>query len=234
MTGLVEHDSAKAARILAVTRELVLKRGVRGLTVAEIAEKAHVGKGTVYLYWASKEDLLAGLVARDFLGALDETAAALTADRDAVRPAQLCVWMVHTALRHPFVRAMHIGDTDLLGLIAGDPRSTNLLSTFGPGAQLYVVLPLWRRHGMARTDWALNEQVLALQAVATGFVELSVRRDLVPDIPSDALDRVVPATVSALLGPDRADDDAARAATAEGLELLGAMRRAALASITRP
>lgn len=40
VTELVEHDSAKAARILAVTRELMLKRGVRGITVAEIADKA--------------------------------------------------------------------------------------------------------------------------------------------------------------------------------------------------
>ena len=63
---------------------------------------------------------------------------------------------------------MHSGDTALLGVVAGDPRSTKLLATFGPGAQLCVVLPLWRRHGRARTDRALDEQVLALEAVTTG------------------------------------------------------------------
>jgi hypothetical protein len=46
MAELAEHDSGTAARILAAARDLVLKRGVKGLTVAEIAEKAHVGKGT--------------------------------------------------------------------------------------------------------------------------------------------------------------------------------------------
>jgi hypothetical protein len=43
-------------------RELVLKRGVKGLTIAEIAEKAHVGKGTAYLYWKTKEDLLLAVI----------------------------------------------------------------------------------------------------------------------------------------------------------------------------
>ncbi|MGH3788447.1 MAG: TetR/AcrR family transcriptional regulator [Pseudonocardiaceae bacterium] len=234
MSELVEHDSVKAARILSVARELVLKRGVRGITIAEIAEKAHVGKGTVYLYWRSKEDLLVGLVARDFLAVLDETAAALTAAPDAVRPAQLCVRMVRTALLHPFVSALHTGDTDLLGLLAGDSRSQALLSTFGPGAQLYVVLPLWRRYDMARTDWTLDDQVLALRAVTTGFLELTVRHDLVPDVPADVLDRVVPTTVTALLGPDRCSEDGVRAAADEGLGLLAEMRRAALATMATP
>ena len=59
---LAEHDSGTAARILAAARELVLKRGVKGLTIAEIAERAHVGKGTAYLYWKTKEDLLLAVI----------------------------------------------------------------------------------------------------------------------------------------------------------------------------
>jgi AcrR family transcriptional regulator len=62
MAELAELDSGTAARILAAARELVLKRGVKGLTVAEIAEKAHVGKGTAYLYWKTKEDLLLAVI----------------------------------------------------------------------------------------------------------------------------------------------------------------------------
>jgi AcrR family transcriptional regulator len=61
MTALAEHDSGTAARILA-QRASRLKRGVKGLTIAEIAEKAHVGKGTAYLYWKTKEDLLLAVI----------------------------------------------------------------------------------------------------------------------------------------------------------------------------
>jgi AcrR family transcriptional regulator len=45
--------------------ELVLaERGLRATTVAEVAEAAGVAKGTVYLYYESKDDLLAGVRAR--------------------------------------------------------------------------------------------------------------------------------------------------------------------------
>jgi AcrR family transcriptional regulator len=40
----------------------VLKRGVKDLNLAEIAEKAHVGKGTAYMYWNTKEDLLLAVI----------------------------------------------------------------------------------------------------------------------------------------------------------------------------
>ena len=64
MSQLIEQRSRKAARILDSARELVLDHGVRKVTVSEIARTAGVGKGTVYLYWAAKEDLILGLFAR--------------------------------------------------------------------------------------------------------------------------------------------------------------------------
>src|ERR687891_2443007 len=98
MTALAEHDSGTSARILAAARELVLKRGVKGLTIAEIAEKAHVGKGTAYLYWKTKDDLLLGLFTRDFLAAVDGEIDALTADPDLARPHRLCPRLVRLAV----------------------------------------------------------------------------------------------------------------------------------------
>jgi AcrR family transcriptional regulator len=59
-------------RVLAAAGELVLARGSRGVTIAEVARRAHIGKGTVYLYWKTKEDLLLDLVCRDFLALADE------------------------------------------------------------------------------------------------------------------------------------------------------------------
>src|SRR4051812_43454519 len=74
-----------------------LKRGVKGLTVAEIAEKAHVGKGTAYLYWGTKQDLLFGLFARDFLTFLEGEIQALGTDPDACRPQRLCPQLARNA-----------------------------------------------------------------------------------------------------------------------------------------
>lgn len=142
--------------------------------------------------------------------------------------------VVRTGLAHPFVRAMLVGDTELLGVLAEHPRSMDLLQTFGPGAQLRAVLPIWRRHGMARTDWPLDEQVLALQVLASGYVELSTRPGIGRPVAADVLDRVVPATVTALLGPDRGGEDDLRAASVEATHLLERSRRALLAEVVGP
>ena len=221
---LAEHDSGTAARILAAARELVLKRGVKGLTVAEIAARAHVGKGTAYLYWGTKEDLVFGLIARDFLAFADDEIEVLTADPDTSRPHRLCPRLIRTAADRPFVRAQQAGDADLLGVLAGHPRSRELLDVLGPTALMYTALPVWRRHRLARTDWTLEDQAYALQALITGFLA-------VPRPPGDS-DEVIAVAVTALLGPEKASRADVTATAKEGLRLLNERREAVLAMIT--
>ncbi|MEN7551972.1 TetR/AcrR family transcriptional regulator [Rapidithrix thailandica] len=59
----------KQEKILEATLELVTELGFHGTTTALIAKKANVGSGTIYRYYASKEDLLNALftIAKDKL-----------------------------------------------------------------------------------------------------------------------------------------------------------------------
>jgi AcrR family transcriptional regulator len=232
MAELAEHDSGTAARILAAARELVLKRGVKGLTVAEIAEKAHVGKGTAYLYWKTKDELLLGLFARDFLAGLDDEIDALTTDPDAARPHRFCPRLAGTALARPFVRALQTGDADLLGALARHPRAAELLDQLGPAGLMYTVLPVWRQHRLACTDWPLDEQAYALQALMTGFLETATRTFVLRGVSVENPEKVMAAAVTALLGPEEADPSDVRAAAQEGLRLLQEKRETVLATIT--
>jgi AcrR family transcriptional regulator len=57
-------EQAKAVRreeILASARRVFAVCGFRGTTIADIAEEAHIALGTIYLYFASKEDVFAAL-----------------------------------------------------------------------------------------------------------------------------------------------------------------------------
>lgn len=57
-------EIAKAARreeILAAARRVFALRGFRGTTIADIAEDAGIALGTIYLYFASKDDVFAAL-----------------------------------------------------------------------------------------------------------------------------------------------------------------------------
>ena len=51
----------KRGAILAAACELFAERGFHGTTVPEVAERAHVGAGTVYRYFESKEALVNAL-----------------------------------------------------------------------------------------------------------------------------------------------------------------------------
>ncbi|MEV4146149.1 TetR/AcrR family transcriptional regulator [Amycolatopsis sp. NPDC049691] len=232
MPDLPEHSSPKAARILAAAGELLLGRGSKGVTIADVAAKAHIGKGTVYLYWKTKEDLLLGLICRDFLALADDVTEAVTADPDLARPSRLLPHMLRTASRHPFVSALRGGDDGLLGALAEDPRSAALLDALGPDAVMYDVLPIWRRHDLARTDWALDEQAMALHALLTGFLVLTTEGRFRPG--ATAPDTAFAAAVTALLGPERATADQVRATAAEGLRSLAEGRATALELISRP
>jgi TetR/AcrR family transcriptional repressor of nem operon len=53
-------------QILDAAARVLVERGLAATTMAEVAEAASVAKGTVYLYYESKAELLAGLRARYF------------------------------------------------------------------------------------------------------------------------------------------------------------------------
>ncbi len=55
-------DSAKRRQILGGAREAFLARGFEGASMGEIARKAGVSKGTLYVYFGSKEALFTAVV----------------------------------------------------------------------------------------------------------------------------------------------------------------------------
>lgn len=228
MAELPEVSSPKAARILAATGDLLLGRGARGFTVADVAQKAHVGKGTVYLYWRSKEDLLLGLIVRDFVRLAEDLVAALAADPGVARPSRLCPLLVRTAGEHAFVEALQSHD-ELLGMLTEDPRTARLLDALGPSAVMRRMLPVWREHRLARTDWAFDDQAYALLALLLGFV--TIARDRSQGTVPDAMGTLA-AAVAVLVEVDDAAPDEAIATIL--IEVLGEARSAALAIIAPP
>lgn len=166
-------SSAKARRILDATRALLLRRGSRGVTIAEVAKLAHVGKGTAYLYWNTKEDLIRELFIRDFLAVLDEVIATLKAAPDQTVPHKLFPLMQRTLRKYPFLTALRMRDHEILGLIDGYPAVQALIDGTGLAKFLPELLSVLRDHGIARTDLSLEAQTCAVAAIIEGFFSLS-------------------------------------------------------------
>lgn len=66
-------DPDRRNQIVAAATQVLVERGLRATTVDAVAAAAGVAKGTVYLYFASKDELVAGVRAKY----LDDYAAAL-------------------------------------------------------------------------------------------------------------------------------------------------------------
>lgn len=232
MRELPEYNSATAARLLAAAGDLLIGRGARGFTVADVAARAHVGKGTVYLYWPTKEDLLIGLIGRAFLRLLDDLIERLDAEPDLARPARFCPAMVQIATNQPLLAAIQRRDGDLLGVLAEHPRSIALDGALGPGAVLGAVLPIWRRNSLAHNDWDVDEQNFALRSLIMGVAFALIGPGPHAGV-QDPL-AVLGTAVTALLGPERANQKQLRAAASEIIDFLRAGQAAALDLINPP
>ncbi|MFI6596503.1 TetR/AcrR family transcriptional regulator [Nonomuraea sp. NPDC050536] len=232
MSPLIEHRSRKAARILDSARELVLDHGVRKVTVSEIAQCAGVGKGTVYLYWSAKEDLILGLFARELVTFLDEILARITADPATVLPRRLAPLLIRTGLNLPLARRLQSGDPGLLRLLTQQAGDRELFARVTPSAVCETGIPILHRHGLIRHDRPLPEQAYALNAVLIGF-STAMSGPATAPLGVDA-DEVLADAVNQLLEPPVAPSGRAIAAAAEETAVvMRQIREALLALIER-
>lgn len=65
------NKQEKRAALLASARRLFARKGFAATTTAEIAERAGVGAGTLFLYFASKDDLLVAIFRADMDAVVD-------------------------------------------------------------------------------------------------------------------------------------------------------------------
>lgn len=60
------NDSTKYNQILDALQELLETRSIHSISVSEIAQKAGIGKGSIYYYFPSKDAILDALVVRNY------------------------------------------------------------------------------------------------------------------------------------------------------------------------
>lgn len=98
---------ARGESLLAAAEALILERGLRALTVDDVTARAGVAKGTFYLYFAAKEELLAALRARYAAAMRDRQARALAALPAADHGARLDRWIAEAIAGHVEHERLH-------------------------------------------------------------------------------------------------------------------------------
>lgn len=152
----------RADRVLDAAAALLLRHGPRGTTVDEVARLAGVGKGTVYLHWRTKDELLSALLLRESTGVLTDLVTAVRRDPNEVLPHRFLRGSLLGVHRRPLLRALLVRDTALLGELTDAPEREHALRASARFVGLLV------KYGLLRPD--LPDLPFALGATASGFL----------------------------------------------------------------
>ncbi len=184
----------RAMRMLDAAGELLLAHGYRRVTIEDVARRAGVGKGTVYLHFASKLDLFAGVLVRDSVDITEDLRTALAADP---AEAALDATMRSTFLavqRRPLTRALYTGDAATLGAIIGETKA-GLEIVVDKSDFTREYFPLLHRHGLLADDPAATPDLAYRFGAATAgfFLDhlVPVAAGMGVDARADALAAVV-------------------------------------------
>jgi AcrR family transcriptional regulator len=207
---------SREALILDAAGELLLVFGYRRVTIDDVARRAGVGKGTVYLHWSSKLELFATVLLREVAHVTEAQLATMRADPAEIRLHRTLRGLFLLVMRRPLARAFYTGDTELLGALISDTKIglqfVAQKSVMGP-----PYLAALHEHGLLRDDPVADPGLqYRLSAATAGFFLLErllpAGADIELELKADGLAEVVRRSFEPDTEPDPAELTAAAAA----------------------
>jgi AcrR family transcriptional regulator len=168
MVGRAGGDRRERAdRILDTARDLLLAWGYRRVTIDELARRAGVGKGTVYLHWRSREEVFHAVSAREAAAMADAIVEAVRNDPAEVALHRYLRRLFVEAMNRPVLRALYTRDADTLGTFLAAAHHQRLEeSKLGVNRDYLGVLAA---ESMLRPDLRLTDLDYTLPTIVFGF-----------------------------------------------------------------
>jgi AcrR family transcriptional regulator len=146
---------------------LLLSWGYRRVTVDELARRAGVGKGTIYLHWRSREDVFHAVSAREAAAMADAIVTAVETDAGEVALHRYLRRLFIEAMNRPVLRALYTRDADTLDAFLAAPNHQRLEeSKLGVHRDYLGVLAA---QGMLRSDLRPEDLDYTLPTIVFGF-----------------------------------------------------------------
>jgi AcrR family transcriptional regulator len=203
--------TARAERILDAAAELVLRHGYRRVTIEDIATRAGIGKGTIYLHWKTRETLFYAMLMRESISLLGELLDRMRADPAEILPHRALGWLLERSMQEPMVAAMVTRDTDVLGKLV----EQNAAGATQSGAELNrEYLGVLREHGLLKTDLDAVAQLYAAEIIGSGFTLMEPWLPPILQLPLTVKIQTITHVLRVVLEPDGPPDPAALAAAA--------------------
>ncbi|MFG2072254.1 TetR/AcrR family transcriptional regulator [Nonomuraea maritima] len=190
--------------------ELVVRWGYDKTTIDDIARRAGVAKGTIYLHWKTRDDIFAALLRRERVLLVAEVR-----DQAPATPGELFGGYARALLRRPLLQAVLSGDSEVLGKLARQKWRERGMLPIGPAFAAYMAALI--RCGAVRED--PGDHVVVVSAILYGLLflpeglpgEVKPSDDRVAELVADTIDRTL--GTGRALSRDAADA-AARATSA--------------------
>lgn len=164
---LVMSHEERADRILDAAKELLLRWGYRRVTIDEVAKRAGVGKGTVYLHWRSREQMFLAVGGREAVEMIGAVVSAMRADPAEIQLHRYMRRFFLEAMRRPVLRALFTRDTETLGDFLASPVRGSLDSAKLAASRDY--LSALADHGLLREGVRPEDLDYSLPTIVFGF-----------------------------------------------------------------
>ncbi|MEU6785626.1 helix-turn-helix domain-containing protein [Nonomuraea angiospora] len=178
----------RAHRILDAAADLVLRWGYGKTTIDDVAKRAGVAKGTIYLHWKTRDELFAALLRRERVLMLAEVRQGAPATLG-----ELYGGYARVLLRRPLLQALMRGDSELLGKFTRQRQQAGQSPTMGPPLETYVAELV--KLGAVRAEPA--DHAMVANAVLYGFLFVpdglsrEESADRIAFLVADTIDRAV-------------------------------------------
>lgn len=200
-TGRPPLDAARqlerAHRILDAAGDLILRWGYDKTTIEDVARRAEVAKGTIYLHWRTREELFTALLRRERVHMLDEVGRRVAGTGATLHDLVGC--LAQEMLSRPLVKASIVGDSEVLGKLTRGKLARGQEADPAGFEPYFAEL---QAAGGLRDDMTPDELVHVVLSVINGF--LLSRRSL----PEERLAQLLAETAARAVEPARPPADA--------------------------
>lgn len=191
----------RAHRILDAAAALIVRWGYDKTTIDDIARRAGVAKGTIYLHWKTREELFAALIKRERLEFAEDFRQRIAADPAGAMLRGIAKHSMLAVLKRPLLKALFLRDQDVLGKLAQSELSDTAYRERLAGFKAF--LEFMRQHGLARTDLNLQAQVHIWAAISAGFFLVAPLTPAEFSLPDEELAELMAETVHRTLESGR-------------------------------
>lgn len=160
----------RADRILDAAADLMLVLGPNKITIEDVARRAGIGKGTVYLHFPTKEVLFLVVLMRAKSGSAAQIVERMGADPVEILPSRVGATALEGLSNSPLLREVYMSSTGMLGTLTETAlsESEDLVDRHLHDFEAYF--QLLREHGLVRTDLSSDELFHIFGTTLTGFL----------------------------------------------------------------